>query len=431
MDINRLIRVQPDCRGIQGTDSGDVTLERYGDSNRNTMHFCVNGIVASHEMGDWDSSGVVIVANPAQITAPMSGSRLEDTWYHCGNDGKLHLGDATIFVPEGMPVPDGMNVVRYPEGQRNQTVHQHLESLGIKPNSIGRNGVADLDFTDYLNTSKAIGQLYGNGGPSTVSSHMDSLDSKLEDEIGMLDGVLNRMEQGEAITVRTSGGDSEATDYVMERASTFRENLAKHLTENPSLATYASGYYNSIAKQLTGLEARSAELADRYEKRFGIKDSMQQLTGEGLTLKKVSDLIKKFDADPEMLKMTLTQSWPGLQPGEENIGTLDKVFEREIRAFKRVQPQEKPSIVPPPLENKAVPPPIGADLPKDGVYIGTVVAIEDCHVIQKTAPNIFKAHPQGQFPVLPEIGKMLSVTVRNGQTLLNNEKQITQERGGR
>lgn len=70
----RLVRVQSDFQGIAVEDDGTLSLYRYGDNIRNTMHFSVSGVVASHEI-DEDFQGFPCALPPRCPGAALDAFR--------------------------------------------------------------------------------------------------------------------------------------------------------------------------------------------------------------------------------------------------------------------------------------------------------------------------------------------------------------------
>lgn len=130
----RLIRVQDGFWGIEPKPDGTVALNKKGQV-RKTVHFTINGSVSSHAFGNWDNSGVIIIADPKQIRAQPSSVGFADTWYHVDRNDELNIGQPIILAPAGLQAPQGLKVTTY-SGSRKEALNKTLESLGIKPLAI-------------------------------------------------------------------------------------------------------------------------------------------------------------------------------------------------------------------------------------------------------------------------------------------------------
>lgn len=329
----RLVRVQSDFQGIAVEDDGTLSLYRYGDNIRNTMHFSVSGVVASHEMGNWEDRGVVIVADPAEISAPLSGCRLEDAWYHCGDGRKLHIGRATVLAPEGMSTPAGIPVVRYPPGGRNEAVRACLQSMGVEAVTITRNGVCGVGFDAYLDQCKALAQAYANGGPAAMSSHMGTIEEQAERCLspGGWNSILDRCESTHYYHGTDTGVELEAPEYVLECARVFRAEIAEHLDAYPSVGRYAREYFTRVSQSLDALESRANVLADRYDKRFTLVDASGRVAYTNQTWESAAAIAMTLGAE----NFAVVDNWPYRGEATRNLGPADEVFEQDIRAARR------------------------------------------------------------------------------------------------
>lgn len=332
---HRLVRVQKDFSGISMDAQGNISLSRVGDTTRNTMHFCMDGIVASHEMGDWDDAGIMIVVDPGEMTAPCSGARLEDTWYHCANDGKLNVGKATVFVPEGVDVLSGLSVMRYPVGERAKTLERFLGQTGISMLEIGRNDVRGMSYGDYQGFSKAFAWKYGNGGPSVMDSHYHSFDASLERMSGRLELILDRMEyEGDTLINSCNDGDREAWKVAKEEGQSYLPAIDEYLRDNPEMASHAGLHFMCVADSIEASIKRAENLGEKYQSRFGLMDSTDQIVLQGVGFDEMWKAIES-DRSDLLLDMCVIQEWPGISKENQVIGEVKEIFEDEIRRMHR------------------------------------------------------------------------------------------------
>lgn len=170
----RLIRVQDGFWGIEPKPDGTVALNKKGQV-RKTIHFTINGSVSSHAFGNWDNSGVVIIADPKQIRAQPSSVGFADTWYHVDRNDELNIGRPIILAPTGLQVPQGLKVTTY-SGDREEALNKTLESLGIKPLAINAHGANFSDVYDKnVNTRP--------GAPFDVRDQFSGIDPNRELDI--------------------------------------------------------------------------------------------------------------------------------------------------------------------------------------------------------------------------------------------------------
>ena len=167
----RLIRVQDGFWGIEPKPDGTVALNKKGQV-RKTVHFTINGSVSSHAFGNWDNSGVIIIADPKQIRAQPSSVGFADTWYHVDRNDELNIGRPIILAPAGLQAPQGLKVTTY-SGDRKEALNKTLESLGIKPLAINAHG-ADFSgvYDKNVNTRP--------GAPIDVRDQFSGIDPNRE-----------------------------------------------------------------------------------------------------------------------------------------------------------------------------------------------------------------------------------------------------------
>ena len=336
-----LVRVQSSFIGLT-QNNDNVVLNRI-ESERNTMHFCINGIVAAHEFGDWDDCGIVILANPNDVNAPMSGARLEDTWYHCGKNG-LDLGKAIILAPEGTKAPEGITVQHYPVGKRNEAVEGVLKKIGSVPLTIGRNGVDGVEINEYLNTCLHLAENYSKGGPAITGQHYHSFDASIEN-ISMNGYPLNllSMNSDEVSSkynrISVNGVDEYLSQYVISFATETETKIKEHLLQYPNIEQHAGHYFNKKLEILENIKKETLEFEKKYKHRFSLISEDGDTISSGISEENIVALLKSSNLNPNFLSHNVLVNFGGNQ---ENIGSVDEVFFREIQQISK-------AMKPPPL----------------------------------------------------------------------------------
>lgn len=359
----RVVRVQPDLRGI-GRDKNGIFLYRYSDSNskymRNTIHFSINGVVGSHEMGNWDNAVVVIIADPKQIQGQMVGTKLEDTWYHLDENGRLYLGNATILVPSGIDNPENIPVKQY-SGDRNTAVTEYLKSVGINALKIGRNSAADIDYDDSTDTEKDIISKYGVSGETTRDAHLNTIESSLEGVVGRCRYQIEKAQKESWYTADDAGRDVERTEVVKDIISNIMTKIDNYTKSNPTIARRAGPYLQKIQKELQSiLQQQIPKLEQQYEQ-SGYSFLMPD--GNRTPAKSREDTMKAAlnyaQTYPQYINQVhVVKNWPHEGKPYEDWGPISKVYSKQIRSL-----PQRPPAMPPPINQQmppAMPPPIAS-----------------------------------------------------------------------
>lgn len=359
----RLVRVQPDLRGI-GRDNNGVFLYRYGDnSKRNTIHFAINGVVGSHEMGNWDKAGVVIIADPKQVQGQMAGAKLEDTWYHVDENGRLYIGDPVILVPSGIDNPEKLPVKQY-SGDRNTAVTEYLKSVGINALNIGRNSVADIDYDDTNDTVKDIISKYGVSGETTIDSHLNTIESSLEGVIARCRYQIEKAQKESWYGANDSGQEIERTEVVKDIISNTMTKIDNYVKTKPTIAKRAGPYLQKIQKELQSiLQQQIPELEKQYEQ-SGYSFLMPD--GSRTPAKTREDIMKSAltyaQTYPQYINhVHVVKNWPHEGKPYEDWGPISQVYSKQIRSL-----PQRPPAMPPPINQQmppAMPPPINQQRP--------------------------------------------------------------------
>ncbi len=359
MSNHVLVRVQPSFQGLEN-DNGTLSIKRIGDSNRNTIHFCVNGTVGSHEFGDWDNCGVVIIAKPGEIKAPVSGVRLEDTWMHVGKNG-LDLGEsAIILAPEGLEVPQGLEgkVKFYPVNTKEEimaardlAVAKELDDFGvIDKYQIGRNSIhkndSHVNISEYYEICDEVKTKFKFGGPMTTDQHMNTLDCRLEDLMASMASKVNRLKTFGRVEV-VDGISRNMDDMLLQTIDEAQQNI---VLANNKLNGYAEHYYQNLTYKLNEAKEEVLTIQKQYgqesDKRFVLVSDtgVSGHKSEGEVIQFIDNLAKKPSLHSEFDKVRVIDRT--LQEGirDRDLGSLSEVFDREVRKAKIANRQVMKSI---------------------------------------------------------------------------------------
>lgn len=347
-----VVRVQSDFTGISIKDN-KVHLQRMNDIYRNTIHFSINGAVGSHEMGNWDNCGIVIMTKVRDVDAPVSGLRIEDTWFHASKDG-LNLGeDAFLMVPKGVDIPENLKhkVISYdfPSGSenavnmRNQAVHEELKKRGVSNlYDIGRNGAAGVNLVQFNKITDDLKSKFKDATHVKHDIHMNSQDRTLETMVSKIENMLERIKKNGDIEFdeQTSQDFSlikYCKDFIQKSLLTLKECEG-------SSGVHAKHYFDRIKQ---GIEEKSKQLSEIDKK---IKEENQA----PFNLKLNDDFIKT-NLSYEDIKLYIKENvsnaknndlFSNIQVvdirkyrGEDNrvLGSMSEVFTSEIRSEKNAQ----------------------------------------------------------------------------------------------
>jgi hypothetical protein len=246
----RLIRVVPSVDNIVREPDGTLSIRQQQGSTRGTVHWTVNSTVGSHTLGNWDKSGFVIIADPKEIKAPLLGARPDDTWYALDKNSKLNIGKATILAPQGADVPKGLPVEYY-SSDRNQAVKQELTKQGVRyMGTTGATGVGGLDINQFGKMGKDFAARYGNQGPATLDSHMNTLHSRAEGKLAGINYAIDKMKSGQELIKLSSQADVPYTTHTQQEIRDFKQSIADYQKQNPKAAAYEANYWTKINQQL-------------------------------------------------------------------------------------------------------------------------------------------------------------------------------------
>lgn len=218
----RLVRVQDGFWGIEPQSDGTVALSKRGQV-RKTVHFTINGSVGSHLFGNWDNSGVVIIADPKEIKMPPSAVAFEDTYYNVDRNDQLNIGRPIILAPAGLPVPEGLKVTTY-SGDRAEALNKTLQSLGIEPLIIHAHGT-DLEATYGKAKTRP-------GAPFDIYDRVDRFDQRRElDLMKQQSGINPSVERVKHYYTK----DSTYESAVSVANFAQKEILANGITKNANV----------------------------------------------------------------------------------------------------------------------------------------------------------------------------------------------------
>lgn len=340
----RLVRIQPDLQGI-GKDQNGIYLHRYGAGKRNTVHFVINGVVASHEMGSWENANVVIIVDPKNIDAPMSGARLEDTWYHLGEDGKLYIKNPVILAPPGIENPNKIPVTSY-SGDRNKAVQEYLKSQGINPLPVSRNSIAGIDLSDYKDTTSDIIKKYGIGGETVSDQHVNTLDSRAEDIERRVENLLKAAES-EGYFINDPGfssGEVPRTQIARELIDKIFKDIDEFIKNKPNVAKRATKYYQTVKSNLQNLYKQTLDTDKKYKesKFLFILPNNETVGPDSLdNLEKIAISYQVHYPD-YMDKIFVARAWPHEGKPYQKLSSIDRMFTKVLEPYKKKQPSFPP-----------------------------------------------------------------------------------------
>ena len=126
----------------------------YSSQYRSTVHFCLNGIVSSHQMGTFNGKYVIIEPFSEHYKdSNIEAVRPEDTYFK----EKLMLSDkAKILVNKkdyeeiiNFPGAYKYNIVFY-EGSKKDAVNRELIKMGIVPEKVETHNIAKSKTSDFI-----------------------------------------------------------------------------------------------------------------------------------------------------------------------------------------------------------------------------------------------------------------------------------------
>lgn len=336
---NLLVRVQDDLYGLHAvtTSAGESNLilpYMRKEFHRNTLHFCVNGIVADHTGGNFNqnpdgslSGKIVILADPREMKQP-AGLGQVDAWYQLDAtvdaqtgriDRSLNLGsNALVIAPQGTELPHGVQGVFYDEAggiqARNAAVKKSLEDAGVPMEKFDRWGWMgqSIEQTQQWERSPAVWQDFNVTEPDKVNfgAHTGSLDDQVEDA-----GVPPHLLADYRINRLTTGLYGEDIDYgekLSKRADdaivTINNFLDHGCTELDRLSV--APFYAQRLKQLNQIKdeikAISKEWVDKTDVPYA-REAIAKTPGHGDFFIAKVGAVTPEKVDGETLALALAQ----------------------------------------------------------------------------------------------------------------------------
>jgi hypothetical protein len=284
-----LVRIQDGLHGLRIED-GATVLPYERESERNTLHFSLNGAVEDHAYGKFNENadgslrGRVAIVAPIEAAPFPAGLGQADTWFRLsaepgakGFAGRsLRLSQATIVAPEGMELPEGAKALRYDEAggkaARDAAVAAALRELGVEPKSVGFRSWAGFGESEAIAWARGAAEaLWGERARAIeTGGHMGSLDEELEsmDNRGLLKSLGNeRFGQGRG------GEDVTIASLVAERAARG-EALAERLyglmgpQERARVGAHYEAQIGRLRRSVAEADALDAQWAERARAEF-------------------------------------------------------------------------------------------------------------------------------------------------------------------
>ena len=264
----RYVRVQDDLHGMDVDFDGNLVLACSPDATRNTMHFAINGVVGDHAYGRFNlhpdgslKGKIVVIANPDEMGVP-SGFNQVDTWFRMGasrnGDGTLartlNAGHATVVVPEGVQVPQGMNAVFY-DGTlpgRDAAVSKTLVEQGVVQRGIGFRSWTDSNEGDAPGWAReAANRIYSEqAGYIHVGMHDSSPDGYM-DSVGIKNWVENFQRAGTTTFVDDNGISQNYIDAIESRKRANQDLVAHFVSElSPEERKRTGEFYKQLSATL-------------------------------------------------------------------------------------------------------------------------------------------------------------------------------------
>ncbi len=124
--------------------------------NRNTSHWCLNGMVSDHSMGTFSGRDFVILQSFKDLESRLAGFNVVDTYFE---DGVTLSNDAIVLVRENRmkditeEMKNGITVIPF-KGDESIATNKALIMLGKKPQKIETHSWGSFDTSENPNMSK-------------------------------------------------------------------------------------------------------------------------------------------------------------------------------------------------------------------------------------------------------------------------------------
>lgn len=337
---NLLVRVQNDLHGLHAvtTSAGESDLIlSYGnkESYRDTLHFCVNGVVVDHVYGNFNTNEdgslrgkIVILADPREMKQP-AGLGQVDVWYRLNSkidaqtgqiDRSLNLGsNALVIAPEGTKLPQGVRGVFYDEAggvkARNAALDQCFQEAGIKRQGFDFWGWEGHGMSEVKSweRSPSVWKDFNITEPDKVhlGAHTHSIDSKVESS-GVSSHHLENYRLNRHDTSDATGVTFNVGMNLLERAddaiATIKKLLDHGCTESDRLSV--APFYAQRLKQLDQIKdeikAISKEWVDKIDVPYA-REAIAKTPGHGDFFIAKVGAVTPEKVDGETLALALAQ----------------------------------------------------------------------------------------------------------------------------
>lgn len=284
MTQHRFVRVQDELHGLHVNQDGDMVLvlgEKPASaqgikSKRNTVHFCIDGVVSDHANGSWTGDNIVIIADPA--TAPIpAGCITEDTWF-LTQDRKLNLGrNAIVLMPDGVEASDIPNTrtIRYDASApnaREKAVEQYLTSIGIQYQHMTTHGwdslkTANGESRENQPIIQIHREIYGSDIGLYTQTHASSLENSFSTMHYNVEADISEAMEHRYIRKNNDSGTYEShTELKHARDRLARDIQTFIATHHPDVCQQAEPMLNDMRQLVAAYDVGIEQVYNKWER---------------------------------------------------------------------------------------------------------------------------------------------------------------------
>ena len=209
LEVLVLVRVlrTTDCIG---SDNGNPVLSKpleQKETDGNTCHFSLNGVVSNHAYGIFNGDCVVIIPLIDMLNAghKLSGLRAEDSWFHYNSGRKLLMPENFILVaPAGTKLSENwqkktiyyqaeFNDIEKKRKLRDDAVYMQLEKMNFLVKKINMWNWEGESINSCTPDNDFIARL---GGVINTSTHANSEEENFSFHDRCLNMVINNIKAG-------------------------------------------------------------------------------------------------------------------------------------------------------------------------------------------------------------------------------------------
>ena len=238
-------------------------------TSRKTVHFCLNGLVSSHDYGNFDDRAFVIIEPLKNQIQNIYCACPQDTWttksVNISNEALILVDERFKYKLQGVDL-SGYNVI-YFSGSMKNAVNNVLDSLGYKAQTISKHGYVEknpknknAEFSQNFFSKKYPGILQVH--------HANTLYYSQEKKYDMLSIMLTKYHNKPTYVCDGYTFLKDEINYIIKEAKNNIGDMS--LEEFQKIMRYHNIKYNVNSEKFT-LESVQDYLKPRieYEKRFG------------------------------------------------------------------------------------------------------------------------------------------------------------------